>query len=143
MAGARITFDYSLEDFKNNAEALAELTHQQLKDVILEMTRSFASTAARYTWPDRGKRTIPRGRYFRQIIDLKNEPDLSEIDAMQLRAGRRWKVIYPRAHRRREGQGVYFKNKVDAQKASVIKNRGLARAMWRNFIAIYWCPDAN
>lgn len=119
MAGARITFDFDAKSFIQNAQALSNAMNSELKPVLLEMTKSFVNVAAQNTPPPGPNnkrvpgslpvRTLSRKYYTREIEDLKHPKyELSEIDKMQLRAGRRWKVIYDRKgnairkrHRRR------------------------------------------
>lgn len=134
MAGAKITFSFDLEQFKNNAEQLAHAMNRDLVPVLKEMTASFINVAAQRTPPDIGKRRISRKYYQREIIDLKGKTDLSDIDRIQLSQGRRWKVLFDRKGsklRRQHGMGVYFKSKAEAERARKVYNRGIARAMWR------------
>lgn len=96
MPGARVDFTFDLESFKDNAEALAKALDAELEPVLKEMTSSFVNIAATRTPPDIGRRTISKKKYVRELVDLKKEADLSEIDKVQLAQGRRWKVIYDR-----------------------------------------------
>ena len=134
MAGAKITFSFDVEQFKNNAEQLAQAMNRDLEPVLKEMTASFINVAAQRTPPDIGERRISRKYYQREIIDLKRKTNLSEIDKVQLKAGRRWKVLFDKKGsklRRQHGLGVYFKSKAEAERARKVYNRGIARAMWR------------
>lgn len=112
--------------------------------MVCKTTVSWANTAARLTpaygtkvngTGGEGVKTLKRTAKFRKIVDLKNPAgyELSEIDKMQLRAGRRWKVIYDRkgnAIRKKHGEAVYFRNNAEAKRAAEIRHFGLARAMW-------------
>ena len=103
----------------------------------MEMVSSFANTAARYTPPGAGKRSIPKKDYERKVIDRKKDvapSDLSDIDKIQLYVNkRRYKVLFDRKGRelkRKHNLQVYFKSRAEAMKAAKMQHRGLTRAMW-------------